>query len=307
MTMRRRSTFGLLAGFATALLALGAVVPVAQGADGAGDGSVPVRVNANGGEVTDSAGVVWSADRSYSQGEWGYDMVFGSGSTSESVAGTGDDELYQGYNLFTGGAGYSFDLPDGDYEVTVKMVEDWANAPGQRVFDVAANGDTVLSGFDIFAECGALTACDRSFPVSVSGGRLSVGFTMNGGSNFATVSAISVVAANGDDDPGPPDDPDPEPPEEPPAAPSGLAVTGTTTTTVSLAWQAGGEGDEVTGYRVIQDGEVVAETEATSHTVTGLAADTSYEFAVVAVNEAGESGPSNTVTATTQPRGEAPD
>src|SRR6266542_1559332 len=44
--------------------------------------AAPVRVNANGTSFTDGGGKVWSADQAYSAGNWGYDMLFGSGSTA---------------------------------------------------------------------------------------------------------------------------------------------------------------------------------------------------------------------------------
>ena len=49
-------------------------------------------------------------------------------------------------------------MGNGTYQVTLKMVEDWATAAGQRKFDVRIEGKTVLTGFDIFAACGRLTA-----------------------------------------------------------------------------------------------------------------------------------------------------
>jgi chitinase len=101
--------------------------------------------------------------------------------------------------------------------VTLKMVEDWANAPGQRKFDVRIEGTAVLSAFDIFAACGAFTACDRTFSTTVSDGQLNVQFTMNGGANYATVSAVQVTGGSG----GGGD-------TTAPSVPANLAVTGTT-------------------------------------------------------------------------------
>ncbi|HTU07947.1 MAG TPA: glycosyl hydrolase family 18 protein, partial [Trebonia sp.] len=82
-----------------------------------------------------------------------------------------------------------------------------------------------------------------------------------------------------------------------PAAPAGLAVTGTTSSSVSLSWTA--PPGTVTGYDVSQDGSQVATVTGTSATITGLAASTSYTFTVSAYNSAGQSPPSNQVSATT--------
>ncbi|MFJ8592766.1 chitinase [Streptomyces sp. NPDC093598] len=81
-----------------------------------------------------------------------------------------------------------------------------------------------------------------------------------------------------------------------PAAPSGLNVSGTTSSSVSLAWNAV---SGATGYTVYRDGTKVTAVSGTSATVTGLAASTSYSFQVTATNAAGESPRSAAVTGTT--------
>ena len=82
-----------------------------------------------------------------------------------------------------------------------------------------------------------------------------------------------------------------------PAAPTGLAVTGTTSSSVSLSWTA--PSGTVTGYYVAENGSQVATVTGTTDTVTGLAASTSYTFTVSAYNSAGQSAASNSVSATT--------
>ncbi|MBN3930433.1 glycoside hydrolase family 18 protein [Streptomyces verrucosisporus] len=102
---------------------------------------------------------------------------------------------------------------------------------------------------------------------------------------------------------GDPGEPDPEPP----AAPGAPTVGAATSSSVTLNWNAV---DGATGYTVYRDGARALSTQGTSATVTGLAAATSYEFRVSAVNGAGESAKSAPVTATTRPRGDdggAPD
>jgi chitinase len=89
-----------------------------------------------------------------------------------------------------------------------------------------------------------------------------------------------------------------------PAVPSGLNVSGTTSSSVSLAWNAV---SGATGYTVYRDGTKVTAVTGTSATVTGLAASTSYAFQVTAVNAAGESPKSAAVTGTTtKPNGPGP-
>ncbi|WP_241741215.1 glycoside hydrolase family 18 protein [Streptomyces sp. L2] len=85
-----------------------------------------------------------------------------------------------------------------------------------------------------------------------------------------------------------------------PAAPSGLKATGTTSSSVSLAWNTV---SGATGYNVYRDGSKVTAVSGTSATVTGLTASTSYSFQVTATNAAGESAKSAAVSATTSPTG----
>jgi len=137
----------LAAALVVPVAALGVVVlPSAYAAVAA-----PIRVNANGPAFTDSSGRAWSADRAYSSGSWGYDTLYGAASTGNGIAGTTDDTLYQSYNLFSNWTGYKFDVANGTYTVTLKFMEDWANAAGQRKFDVRLENTVVLTAFDIFA------------------------------------------------------------------------------------------------------------------------------------------------------------
>ncbi|MFE7647942.1 chitinase [Streptomyces phaeoluteigriseus] len=85
-----------------------------------------------------------------------------------------------------------------------------------------------------------------------------------------------------------------------PSAPAGLTVSGTTSSSVSLAWNAV---SGATGYSVYRDGTKVTAVTGTSATVTGLAAATSYSFQVTAANTAGESVRSTAVTGRTAATG----
>ncbi|WP_204843884.1 discoidin domain-containing protein [Saccharothrix algeriensis] len=86
----------------------------------------------------------------------------------------------------------------------------------------------------------------------------------------------------------------------PPSAPAGLRVTGTTSSSASLAWTASTDNVGVAGYDVLRDGVVVGETTGTTYTDGGLAPSTGYGYAVRARDAAGNtSGSSNEVRATT--------
>ncbi|KAB2975084.1 chitinase [Streptomyces sp. SS1-1] len=83
---------------------------------------------------------------------------------------------------------------------------------------------------------------------------------------------------------------------QPPAPPSGLTAGTVTSTSVALTWPAV---PGATGYAVYRDGVKVRTVNGTSATVTGLSPATAYAFQVTALNDAGESARSATVTATT--------
>ncbi|MEU8989670.1 glycoside hydrolase family 18 protein [Streptomyces sp. NPDC048558] len=83
---------------------------------------------------------------------------------------------------------------------------------------------------------------------------------------------------------------------QPPAAPTGLKTGAVTSSSVVLSWSAV---PGATGYAVYRDGAKVQTVTGTSATIGGLSPSTAYGFQVAAVNEAGESAKSATVTATT--------
>jgi glucose/arabinose dehydrogenase len=88
-----------------------------------------------------------------------------------------------------------------------------------------------------------------------------------------------------------------------PTAPANLRATGTTSSSVSLAWTASTDDVGVTGYDVL-NGDVVlaAGVAGTQATIGNLIADTPYTLTVRAKDAAGNtSGPSNQVVARTQP------
>ena len=73
----------------------------------------------------------------------------------------------------------------------------------------------------------------------------------------------------------------------PPSTPTGLAASGQTASSISLAWNASSDNVGVTGYDLNRDGVKVGTTSGTSYTFSGLACGKSYTLAVDAYDAAG--------------------
>ncbi|MGJ8665431.1 MAG: GEVED domain-containing protein [Patiriisocius sp.] len=85
-----------------------------------------------------------------------------------------------------------------------------------------------------------------------------------------------------------------------PSNPTSLIASNIASTSLSLNWTASTDNVGVVGYDVYQGNAVIATASGTSYNVTGLTANTAYQFRVRAKDAAGNlSGFSNTVSATT--------
>ncbi|WP_243392766.1 glycosyl hydrolase family 18 protein [Kinneretia aquatilis] len=85
-----------------------------------------------------------------------------------------------------------------------------------------------------------------------------------------------------------------------PAVPTGLASPSQTSNSVNLSWSPVAAGPNCTvQYRVLQGSSQAAQVANPNASVTGLAADTSYSFSVVAFNQAGASAASPAISVRT--------
>jgi|GEM_PF-1915175 len=157
-----------------------------------------VRINAGGPAYRDTGGQLWLADQEYQPGGWGYVGASQTYSTTNGIDGTDDDPLYQTERYYV--SEYRFDALPGTYSVTLKFAEIYyATNPGQRVFSVNAEGQTVISGLDVVAQAGGrYKALDRSFTVNVTDYQLNLEFIASAGP--AALNALHVKYMGG----GPP-------------------------------------------------------------------------------------------------------
>jgi beta-galactosidase len=163
------------------------------------DPAVPFReIAVNCGAYVDYAdpeGLIWQADRPYREGGWGYvggidnwqaiPKVYRKG-----VSGTEEDPLYQ--TPREGVEAYRFDVPDGDYEVELRMTEYFEeNGPGARVFRVKQGDKVLIHSIDLAKENGVLQAVSKTVHPRVKGGKgLSLTFEALAGKT--TISGIRV-------------------------------------------------------------------------------------------------------------------
>ena len=144
-----------------------------------------LRVNVAGPKYVDTAGNLWQADRPWptlggAVVTWGY--INGNGrTTTQAIAGTDDDKLYQSERLWTGAAqpGYRFVVPNGRYKLTFKYAETYWNAAGKRKFSIMSEGKICAANYDPYVAAGGArykAAPDLVCTVNVSDGILDIHF-----------------------------------------------------------------------------------------------------------------------------------
>jgi hypothetical protein len=144
------------------------------------------RANSGGTTYTSSTTGTWNADSSFTGSSTTY-------SNANTIANTADPKLYQS-ERWGSSFGYSVPVANGSYTLNLYFAEIFYTSAGKRVFNVAAQGQTVLSNFDIVAAAGgANRAIVKSIPVTVTNGVLSVNFTSV--VDNAKISAIEVTPA----------------------------------------------------------------------------------------------------------------
>lgn len=136
-----------------------------------------IYVNAGGGQI-DYQGVTWQEDR---------------GSVANSRVASRDLKIANPvYNSERyGDFSYSFDVPDGSYNVKLKFAELFFNRKNKRVFNVEINGNQVVTNLDIVKVAGFATPYDLTFPVNVVDGIIKIDFTSS--INLAKVNAIEIT------------------------------------------------------------------------------------------------------------------
>jgi hypothetical protein len=191
----RRWAIGLLMGVLVGTEA-GAVMPKS-----APNGEEVFRLNcgAVGWDYTDPRGNFWLQDEAYSKNNrWGY--VNGANYDEGTPTGTDIVPVYRTQRRGLNNLKYVVDLPNGNYQVTLHFIETVFSASGKRVFDVALEGNVVLSRLDIYTSAGGKNRpYSRTFPVTISDRKLEVTFPALA-SDYAVLSALEVKVQSVSDD-----------------------------------------------------------------------------------------------------------
>ncbi len=136
------------------------------------DSLAKILINTGGGQYTDSAGQVWSADQYFTGTSYTYAIT-------SAIAGTNDPALYQNERSGVNGSPFSYQIPvtNGQYLVNLNFAEIYWNQPGKRVFNVNLEGQSILQNFDIWSQVGQNRALTKSAQTTVNDGVLNIDFS----------------------------------------------------------------------------------------------------------------------------------
>lgn len=155
------------------------------------DAAANVRIDA-GAIVAAKASHRFGSDAFFTGGKAGTltkPADYGKPAVAAVIAGTPDAAVAATYR--EGRFSYAVPLADGQYRVALTFVEP-SLAPGARVFDVTANGRTIVQALDIARTAGgSAKALTRTATVTVRGSKLDLAFVPRTGD--AIVSAIEIL------------------------------------------------------------------------------------------------------------------
>lgn len=124
---------------------------------------------------------LWFPDQAYVKGSWGFvggEPHFRDAErigTDRNIKGTTLDPVFQ--TQLRGIGSYRFDVPEGDYELTLLFAEtDHGQTADERTFDVSVNGRKVLEELNLSKRYGTNRAVRIRFDVSVKEEGISVDF-----------------------------------------------------------------------------------------------------------------------------------
>lgn len=104
--------------------------------------------------------------------------------------------------------------------------------------------------------------------------------------NTTTSSAVSVTVENQD--------------KTPPSKPGAITATSVSPSVINLSWGVSTDNVGVAGYQISRNGTLIKTVTTTSYSDTGLAANTSYNYSIVAVDTSNNQSAATTIAASTR-------
>jgi beta-galactosidase len=175
------------------------------------------------------------------------------------------------------------------YTVRLHFAELYFTAAGSREFNVAINGNTVLTNFDIYAAAGTnyTAVIEQYIATANSSGQIVIAFT-NGTHDQPSINGLEVLG-------------DSSVCSAVPSAPTGLTATASSSNIIGLSWTAANPpancsinsynvySSTTSGFTPSSSNLVASGVTGTTYSNTGLAASTTYYYAVEAVDLFGSS------------------
>lgn len=151
--------------------------------------SQTVAINAGG-----NASGNFVADTDYNQGN-----AYSDTSTTINTSGVADPVPQSVWQTCRWASSFTYTIPGLTPGVAYTVALDWAELSwtqaGQRTFNVAINGNQVLSNFDVYATAGYKTALQKQFTAMANGnGQIVIDFT-HGTADNPFISGIEIYTA----------------------------------------------------------------------------------------------------------------
>lgn len=130
--------------------------------------SLSINVGSNA-QYLDASGNVWIEDRAYTKGSFGY--VAGNPKLfdrKDVIMNTSDEPLFYSYRDSI--QAYRFDVPDGQYRISLSLAEAARLKAGDRVFDIAINNEVLAKDLDLTAQYGFAQTVTKVYSIEAKGG-----------------------------------------------------------------------------------------------------------------------------------------
>lgn len=149
-------------------------------------GALVMAVNVGSSTQVTLDGVQYSGDRFASGGT--------QNTTSDPIADVNEDGLFQSERY--GSLSYNIPVTNASYSLVLHFVEMYQEGAGLRTFNVAVEGQNVISSLDVFSEVGHDTAYSKTISnIQVTDEKLTI--ALESLTDNATLSGFAIYSSNG--------------------------------------------------------------------------------------------------------------